>query len=307
MLALVVVIAVVNGARSIARAPFTLARSSSVGAWARSEIKVLAVTITAGSALTIPLYALLRSTPHWWLLGWLLFVVVTIVGQVAMPLTLRAQAGPLEPADPELSQHVVNLGRRAGVDVSGGVLVAGGTPGGKGRHCNAYVVGLGPTRRVVLGGAVAAWPANVSDQVVAHELAHWRLGHGARRLPLTFAAQFATFVLAAVVLSWSPVLEWAGVASAGDPRSYPLLLMLTAVLTLPARLLLSWLDRSQERAADEFALALLEQPQYFAEMLERAATEGKAPRQLPWYRRIIASHPPIDERLLACTRFASTA
>ncbi|MGH9224533.1 MAG: M48 family metalloprotease [Acidimicrobiales bacterium] len=311
MVALVVVIAVVNGARTIARAPFTLARASSAGAWARREIKVLAVTIAAGSALTIPLYALLRSTPHWWLPGWLLFVVVTVVGQLAMPLTMRAQAGPLEPADHDLAQRVVALGTRAGVDVGGGVLVAAGKGDGKqgkeGKHCNAYVVGLGATRRVVLGGAVAAWPAEVCDQVVAHELAHWRLGHGARRLPLTFVVQFATFALAALVLSWSPLLGWGGVASAGDPRSYPLLLILTAALTLPARLLLAGVDRSQERAADEFALTLLQQPRQFAEMLDRAADEGNAPRQLPWYRRAIASHPPIDERLLACTQFASTA
>ena len=307
MVALVVVVALVNGVRSIARAPFTYAaRRVSTKAWAASEIKLLLVSVAAGSALTIPLYALLRATPHWWLLAWLLFFGVTLVGQFAMPLLLRSQAGPIELADAALTGRVTELGARAGVSVSA-VQVAHGGRGKGGKHCNAYVVGLGPTRRVVLGAAVAEWPADVADQVVAHEVGHWRLGHTARRLPLTAAAQLATFAFAATVLTWSPLLRWAGAASIGDPRSYPTLLLLTAAIALPAKCVLAWLDRRQERAADEFALALLHQPERFAAMLDRAATEGEAPRRLPWFERIVASHPPIDERISACTRYASTA
>ena len=304
MVALVVVVAFVNGARSIVRAPFTFAaRTASAAVWAASEAKLLVVSVAAGSALTIPLYALLRSTPNWWLLAWLLFLGVTVVGQFAMPLLLRSQAGPIEPADAALTARVTELGARANVAV-GAVQVA---RGGKGKHCNAYVVGLGPTRRVVLGAAIADWPADVADQVVAHEIGHWRLGHTARRMPLTAVAQLATFGFAAAVLAWGPLLRWAGVPTIGDPRSYPALLLLTAALALPAKCLMAWLDRRQERAADEFALTLLHQPERFAAMLDRAAEEGQAPRRLPWFQRMIASHPPIDERITACMRYASTA
>ena len=168
-------------------------------------------------------------------------------------------------------------------------------------------MGVGPTRRVVVGAAVAAWPADVADQVLAHEIGHWRLGHAARRLPLTVVAQFVTFAFAAWMLAWTPLLHWAAIPSIGDPRSYPMLLLLTAAIALPARCLLAWLDRTQERAADEYALALLHEPRQFAAMLDRAAVEGQAPRALPWFRRITASHPPIDERISACMRYASTA
>ena len=116
-----------------------------------------------------------------------------------------------------------------------------------------------------------------------------------------------TLALAAWALSFSPLLQWAGVTTAGDPRSLPLLLLLTPVLVLPARLLLSWQDRRQERAADQFALVLLRAPDQFAAMLDRAADEGGAPRHLGWRQRIIASHPSIEERAHACMRFASTA
>src|SRR5262249_3823289 len=117
MVALVVVVALVNGVRSIVRAPFTYsARLASTRAWAATEFKLLFVSVAAGSALTIPLYALLRSTPHWWLMAWLLFFAVTVVGQLAMPLLLRTQAGPIEPADAALTARVTELGARAGVN-----------------------------------------------------------------------------------------------------------------------------------------------------------------------------------------------
>jgi len=305
-LVLVVVVFVVNGAAALARAPLTFAKAhrdgTSLSRWATGEAKAWLVTSAFGALLTLPLYALLRATPAWWLWAWGLFAVVTIGGVMATPLALRARSGPLAPAAPALAHRLRDVGRRGDLDIGGGVLVAGPRAD---RRCNAYVVGLGPTRRVVLEDALAAWPPALVDQVVAHELGHWRLGHTARRLPLTVITQLATFAIAAWALATAAVLGWAGVAAAGDPRSYPMILLLTPALALPARCLLAWRDRAQERAADRFALALLDAPADFAAMLERAADEGGAARQLSPWRRLTASHPPIDERALACTRSAS--
>ena len=304
VLSLVVVVVLVNGARALARAPFTRSRASGGAGWALGELRTLVVTAAAGAVLSLPVYLLLRATPAWWVLAWLVFAGVTVLGQVAMPLTLRAQSGPLHAADGPLAERLSALGARAGVDVGAGVAVAG-KPGST--RCNAYVVGMGPTRRVVLESALAAWPPPLVDQVVAHELGHWRLRHVAARLPVVLAVQLATLALAAWVLTLQPVLAWAGVSDAGDPPSYPLLVLLTPLVALPARCVLAWRDRTHERAADRFALSLLRAPETFAAMLDRAADEGGAPRNLPWWRRLTASHPPIEERSLLCMRYASTA
>jgi STE24 endopeptidase len=304
VLALVVVIAVVSGARAHARAPFTLRnslhgsadRSAALRRWAGQELKITMVSIVVGTALTFPLYLLLRATPTWWLPAWLLFASVTVIWQVLMPLALRARPGRSAPTPPELSARIQAVGAKAGVDV-GDVLVTGkaGAKGG-----NALVVGLGRTRRVVLERDLAAWPPELVDQVVAHELGHWRLGHGSRRLPLTLLAQLAALAAAAGALSYAPLLDAAGVTSAGDPRSYPLLLVVGAVVALPVRCFLAWRDRAQERAADRFALDVLGRPDLFDAMLQLAADDSGAPRSLPWWRRLTASHPPIDERAAAC-------
>lgn len=300
-LRLVVVVAVVNGARALAQAPFS--RLPAARPSLADEGKAFLVTVAAASAACLPLYWLLRATPHWWLFAGLLFAAVTVAGQLSLPLSVRFRSGPLVPAPPDLAGRIAATATRAGVDI--GTACVAGRPGRS--AANAYVVGLGPTRRIVLDGTLASWPPELVDQVVAHEIGHWRLGHASRRLPLAMAAQFATLALAAVVLSSPSVLRWAGISAIGDPRGFPLLLLLTPLLALPARCLLGWRDREQERAADEFALRLLAAPGDFAAMLERAATEGGAPRRLSWWRQAIASHPPIDQRLAACTRSASIA
>jgi STE24 endopeptidase len=305
VLSLAVVVATVTGARAIARAPFSFRRAPSAGAWIANELKAFAATTVIGGALTLPLYALLRATSTWWLFAALLFAAVTLIGMVAMPFGIRLQSGPLTDAPAPLAQLVEQVGGRAGVKISA-VSVTGGRAKKPARAgCNAYVVGLGPTRRIVVDGSLHEWPDHLVVQVVAHEIGHWRLGHARRRLPLAIAAQTATLALAAWVLAATPFLGWAGLGAAGDPRSLPLLLLLTPALALPARCLLAWHDRSQERAADDFALTLLDAPADFCLMLERATDEGGAARALPWWRRMVASHPPVDERIHACTPYAS--
>ncbi len=304
-LALVVVVGAVSGVRVLARAPFTLSRclhdsvndrSTSLRRWAGLELEMLVVGAAVGTALSLPLYALLRATPIWWFLAWLMFATMTVVGQIVMPLTLRVRAGPLSPALAALDERVQELAAMAGLRVGGAVVVAAK----RGRkRCNAYVVGLGATKRVVLEEDLVTWPPKLVDQAVAHELGHWRLGHAGRRLPLAIACQLATLATAAAVLSWAPLLDVAGVDNIGDPASYPLLLGVGAVLVLPARCLLAWCDRAQERSADAFALNLLGRPADFAAMLERAATESGAPKRLPRWKRLVASHPSIDERTAA--------
>jgi STE24 endopeptidase len=310
---LLIVVTLVNGARALARAPFTLTRAlagtdrptraGTARAWAAAEVRVLAATVAGAVVLSLPLYAALRATDAWWLVAWGVFASITVVVQAAFPLVLPAVVGRVRPADPSLTARVGAIASCAGVDAGGGVLVAA-TPGRRG---NAYVVGMGRRKRVVLDGPLAAWPAPLLDQVMAHEMGHVRLAHGPRRLPVTVVVQLLSFASAGWLLAQPAVLRWAGVTGAGDVRSYPLLLLLTPLFVLPARCVLAWRDRAQEREADRFALDLLRTPDHFAAMLDRVASESGADRRLPWWRRFTASHPPIAERMAACTGWSPAA
>jgi STE24 endopeptidase len=308
---LVVAVAVVSIARAVARAPFTLRRSlrlprndtsaaAGLRGWALGEAGMAGATFVVGIVVAAPLYLLVRATPRWWLFAWFISAAVTVAWQAAMPALLATRAGSLVPASGPLAARLHALARQAGVDLPGGVVVAAKA---RNRCANAYVVGLGPTRRVVLEQAVVSWPPELVDQAVAHELGHVRLGHAGRRLPLAVLAQLATLAAAAALVSLGPVLRLAGIGSIADPAGYPLLLALGAVVVLPARCLLAWHARAQERAADSFALSLLERPDEFTAMLRRASADSGAPSSLPWWRHLTASHPPVDERVAGSRNF----
>ena len=109
--ALLVAVSVVSVARALARAPFTLPRSLPSGPntvralrrWAAAELETVALTTFAGTVVTLPLYALLRATPAWWLPAWLMFAALTIVWQVALPIFMRLRASPSTPTPPSLA------------------------------------------------------------------------------------------------------------------------------------------------------------------------------------------------------------
>ena len=100
---------------SLGRAPHVAAVSDS-GPAARSRSP--SPPSSSAPLVSVPLYALLRATPAWWLIAWVMFAAVTVVWQLATPFFLRAQAGPLAPAPPELTERVAGHRRAAPASTS---------------------------------------------------------------------------------------------------------------------------------------------------------------------------------------------
>jgi STE24 endopeptidase len=178
---------------------------------------------------------------------------------------------------------------------------------------NAYVSGIGRTRRVVVfdtlvamagsaageagdarpedrcaaGAAGAADPAAV-EVVVAHELGHRRDGHVAKLTLLAMAGA----VVAVLVL-------WAVLGTrVADPRTLPEALLLLLGLELAALAPGAWLSRRFERAADRWSLELTEKPEAFGrahlELARRNLSDLEPPRIV---YLLLFSHPTPPERL----------
>jgi STE24 endopeptidase len=162
---------------------------------------------------------------------------------------------------------------------------------------NAYVAGLGRTRRVVLFDTILEWPAEVVVQVVAHELGHWRHAHLRRKIPVVIAIQFLLFVAVWALLRWDWLLDLGGVSSVRDPAAIPIFASLFPAGFIGANLVTSWLSRADERQADIYALDVLEEPDAFSDVFRRLADRNKADVDPSTWKRLAASHPPIPERL----------
>ena len=265
------------------------------GGFVADQVKQLAVGFVVAVVVALPLYGVIRATDEWWLFGWLVLAGFTVLASLLYPVVIAPIFNRFEPlADERLAQRLLGVARRAGLDVDR-ILVADASR--RSRVGNAYVAGLGRTRRVVLFDTILEWPPDVIEQVVAHELGHWKHAHLRRRLPVALATQLVAFVAAWAALRWDPLLDVAGVGTAGDPASLPLLvavfplgLVLTGVVT-------SWLSRIDERQADRFALEVLNGPDALIELFRLLARRNNADVDPSWWKRLTASHPPIAERM----------
>jgi STE24 endopeptidase len=258
------------------------------GGWLADRGKGLAVTILLGAAAWAAAVALARAFPGWWALpaAVALSLAVLFLSFVA-PVVLEPLFNRFRPLEDEtLAADLRLLSERAGVPVNS-VLVADASR--RTTKVNAYVSGIGSTRRVVVFDTLlkAADPAAV-QVVVAHELGHRRDGHVVKLTALAMAG-----AVVAVLLLWA-VLG----TRVADPRTLAealLLLLALEVVALPGG---SWLSRRYERAADHCSLDLTEQPAAFArahvELARRNLSDLEPPRVVYLF---LFSHPTPPERL----------
>ena len=263
--------------------------------WLLDEVKELLVGLVVSVLLLVPLWAVIRATDLWWLYGWAIFSFFTVAFGFLWPVLIAPifnKFTPLE--DEELAGRIHDVADRAGLDISA-VLVADASR--RSTVTNAYVAGLGRTRRVVLFDTILEWPREPIEQVVAHELGHWRHAHLRRKVPVLIAAQLVMFVVAWLVLKWDPILDWAGVDSIEDPAALPLFLLVFPASFLLTGLGSAWLSRADERQADLHALEVAGRPEAMIDVFRRLAADHKADVDPSWYRRLQAQHPPLAERM----------
>jgi STE24 endopeptidase len=262
--------------------------TQSAAAWFADRAKGLAVAVVLAGAAWAAAVALARALPGWWALpaGSALALAVLLLSFVA-PVVLEPIFNSFQPLEDEtLAARLRGLSELAGVPVRN-VLVADASR--RTTKVNAYVSGIGSTRRVVLFDTLLqAADAGAVEVVVAHELGHRRDRHVAK---LTILAMAGAGVAVAVL--------WAVLGTRmADPRTLPEALLVLLALELAALAPGAALSRRFERAADRCSLDLTEDAPAFARAhveLARRNLSDLEPPQLAYL--LLFSHPTPPERL----------
>jgi Zn-dependent protease with chaperone function len=167
---------------------------------------------------------------------------------------------------------------------------------------NAYVTGLGPTKRVVLFDTLLdRYNRDEVRVVVAHELAHVRNRDVLRSLV------YAAIVAPAAALAVQR-LSWALSPERATPGTLPALALAAAVVTAPMGPLGNRLSRAVERRADAYSLELSGAPEAFISFERAIALQNVADVRPPrWITALMATHPPIAERIGAAVAWAGEA
>lgn len=259
------------------------------------QIKSTFLGIIMNVVLMVPLYAFIRSVALWWFWAWLLLVLFSVGLGFIYPIVIAPIFNRFHPLpEGELADRIQAIAKRADVNIEGAFVA---DESRRSTRDNAYVAGLGSTRRVVLYDTILEHPPEVVAQVVAHEVGHWRLSHLRKQIPLV-AGMALVMMLALDLLSrWSGLWSSVGVEGIGDPASLPVLLLAVQLGFGAMGLSAAFVSRAFERQADLQALELLEEPELMREMLKRIYMKNLADLDPSWLKRLQATHPPAAERL----------
>jgi STE24 endopeptidase len=264
--------------------------------WLADWLKGLGVGVLLSGLALVGLVAFARWLPEAWPLpaASAAAAFVLLLGFVA-PVLLEPLFNRFEPLrDERLREELRALAQRAGTPVRD-VLVSDASR--RTRKANAYVSGIGATRRVVVFDTFLqqSRPERIVA-VVAHELAHRREQHVAK-LTLLGMAGAAT----AVVVLWLVLGE-----EVGDPSRLPDVLLVLTLLQLVSTPAFAFLSRRWERVADRIALELTRDPEAVEGAFRDLAASNVADLDPPrLVHALLASHPTIPERIARARRFAT--
>ena len=259
-------------------------------------------------------YELLRRSPRrWWLYGWLASIPVVVFLVFIAPVVIDPLFNTFEPLEAKQPQLVVELEKvasRAGLEIPATRMFEM-RASEKVTTYNAYVTGLGASKRVVVWDNTARELATPETMFIfGHELGHYVLNHiwyglGFVVLGLLASLYLAHLTIGGILARWGS--RW-GIRELADWASIPALLLVLSVFALVGQPLGAAFSRHLEHEADIYGLEVIhglvpDSSQAAARAFQKLGEKAlSVPDPNPFFVFWTYSHPPVADRL----RFALT-
>jgi STE24 endopeptidase len=259
-----------------------------------------AVSLAITLPLTLLAYALLRAAPHgwpWWLAAASLPVFLFIA--VIQPVFIAPLFNTFTPLQDEtLRRDILVMARAQGITARDVYQMDASR---QSNAVNAYVVGFGPTHRIVLYDTLLRdFTREEIKFVMAHEMGHYKLGHIVLGISLGVVGMLIAGLLLRAGLGWLLARHGAffGAASIANPALYPLLLLLGMLLAIISTPISSAISRHIETQADLYALRVYGHPSAGIRAFHKLARLNISLEDPPrWEEVLFYSHPSITRRV----------
>ena len=265
-----------------------------LGGWLLEQGQATAMRVAGWTAGAIAVYAAIGIWPGaWWRLagaGWL----VAGVAQASLASAMLARrTRPLE--RPALRARLEALTRRVGTP---NIAIHEWRVGPTSDAANAAVVGIGPSRRILVSDTLLD---DYSDEeievIIAHEIGHHVHRDMWQTIICAAAVALTAFWTAHTVLGAAP-LSLLGVEGLWDVGSVPLLALVYGAVTIAAAPIVNLLSRWHERRADRYALRVTGNLEAFVSGLRRVSAQYLAEERPPrLVECLFHSHPSLAARV----------
>ena len=270
--------------------------TQSIGPWLSDVVKTAGIGAffsALGGAVAV---ALIRRFPdRWWLPGAGVVMVFAVVMLYLSPVVIDPLFNRFEALPQgELRSDVLDLAGRAGVDV-GEVYEIDASR--RTTSINAYVGGLGQTKRVVLyDNLIKDFSPEQVRSVVAHELAHVKYDDVPKGLLwVAIVAPAGLLAIQRLTESMSPRRRGEGRAG---PAVLPALALSLGLVSFGLTAAGNAMSRPVEARADAFALELTRDPKAFIELERDLALRNLADPEPPAALHLLfGTHPTTVERI----------
>ncbi len=275
-----------------------------ISAWLLDLVKGMLIGLLLELLAVELIYLLLATQPlTWWLWVALVMLFFSVVLANLGPVLILPRFYRFTPLpDGELKQRLLALAEQAHTRVRGVFTMQMSS---KTTAANAALMGLGNTRRIVVGDTLLdRYTPDEIEVVLAHELGHhvhrdiWKLIISQALLTLV-ALAVVNLILHAIA---TPQYGYRGLA---DPATLPLIALVTAVVGLIFMPLGNTYSRYLEYQADEYALTATARSEAFKSMMTRLANQNLAEVEpSPLVEILFHDHPSIRSRLEHAEAFA---
>ncbi len=285
-------------------------------AWLMDVAKEGVLALALGGLVIEVIYALLRDAPSlpslaggvgegssWWLWASAFVILFDIALANLAPILILPLFYKFEPlADAELVRRLTALAERARTRVRGVYTMR---LSAKTTAANAALMGLGNTRRIVLGDTLYEnYTPDEIETILAHELGHHVHRDIAWSLVVETALTLVGFFVADVFLRWS--VAQLGYESIADLAAFPLMGLAIGVFGFITMPLGNAYSRWRERLADDYALRATRNAPAFIGAMEKLANQNLGELEPErWVEILLYDHPPLGKRIRRGEEFAA--
>jgi Zn-dependent protease with chaperone function len=270
--------------------------------WLRDYLLSDGLGVLFGVPLALLGYAILRRFPRtWWLWITAAMVPISIIGMLITPVFINPLFNKYTSLqDVQLRQEILAIAHRQGIHANDVYQVDASK---QSNAVNAYVIGFGPTLRIVLYDTLLKdFTHDEIKFIMSHEMGHYVLGHIYQGILFAILGTLLGSYLFYQASRWVLARYGAtlGVRALGDPLSYPLIIGLGMILSLIALPVGNAFSRNLEWQADRFAVTVYPHPDAGIDAFRRMAQINLSDEDPPrWAEVLFGTHPSIKERITA--------